>query len=122
MAGRFPLYTDADIRGHVVKALGNAGWDLVRAIDQFAEGEDDPVHFDRAVALGRVLVTNDNGQRERASAWYRDGRRFPGLIWWPQDHYKGRTAGEFLRAFEELAGKDDPFGLYPIIFLIAKRG
>ena len=121
MAGRFPLYTDADVRGHVVKALRNAGWDLVRAIDEFPEGEDDPVHFDRAVSLGRVLVTNDNGQRERAREWYREGKRLPGLIWWPQAHYQGRTAGDFLRAFEELAQQDDPFSAYPVLFLIAKR-
>ena len=31
MAGRFPLYTDADIHGPVVKALVSADWDVVRA-------------------------------------------------------------------------------------------
>ena len=59
MAGRFPLYADEDIQGPVVKALSSAGWDVVRAIDQFPEGTSDPIHFAKAAELGRALVTND---------------------------------------------------------------
>jgi hypothetical protein len=35
VAGRFPLYTDADIHGPVVDALKDHGWDVVRAIDTY---------------------------------------------------------------------------------------
>ena len=35
MAGRFPLYADADVRGPFIKALKNAGWDVVRAYAAF---------------------------------------------------------------------------------------
>ena len=59
MAGRFPLYTDADVRGSFIKALKNAGWDVLRAIDALPEGAQDLPHFERAAELGRVLVTND---------------------------------------------------------------
>ena len=122
MAGRFPLYTDADIQGPVIKALKRAGWDLVRAIEAFPEKAKDPVHFECAVELGRVLVTNDEGHRQRARAWYEVGRAFPGVIWWPQVDYEGKTPGDFLRAFEALARQEDPFSPYPILYLIAKRG
>ena len=81
MAGRFPLYTDADIQGPVAKALQQAGWNVVRAIDALPEGSSDPAHFEHAVALGRVLVTNDEGLRQRARAWYTEGRTFPGVVW-----------------------------------------
>lgn len=37
MAGRFPLYTDADVNGPVVQALVDRGWDVVRAIDALAQ-------------------------------------------------------------------------------------
>jgi len=66
VAGRFPLYTDADVRGPLIKALTNAGWDIVRAIDELPEGAKDLPHFERAVAMGRVLVSNDIGQETRA--------------------------------------------------------
>jgi len=121
VAGRFPLYTDADVQGPVIHALKSAGWDVVRAIEAFPERTVDPVHFERAVELGRVLVTNDEGQRQRARAWYQDGRAFPGVIWWPQVDYVGKTPGDFLKAFEALAEQENPFSPYPILYLIAKR-
>jgi hypothetical protein len=120
VAGRFPIYTDADIQGPVIRALRRAGWDVLRAIEEFPERTTDTAHFERAVELGRVLVTNDNGQRQRARAWYQEGRAFRGVIWWPQVDYKGRTPGDFLNAFEDLAATEDPFSRYPILYLIAK--
>lgn len=57
MAGRFPLYTDADIHGPVVEALIDAGWDVLRAIDALPEGTLDGPHFERAAREGRVTVT-----------------------------------------------------------------
>jgi len=48
VAGRFPLYSDADVRGPVIKALKNAGWDIVRVIDVLPEGANDLPHFERA--------------------------------------------------------------------------
>ena len=44
MAGRSPLYADADIRGQVIEGLIRSGWDLVRAVDIFPQKTKDPVH------------------------------------------------------------------------------
>jgi hypothetical protein len=117
VAGRFPLYTDADVQGPVVKALRRAGWDLVRAIDEFREKTPDLRHFQRAVALGRVLVTNDDDQRQIARGWHREGRPFPGLVWWPQKQYQKIRPGDVVRLFAELATKERPFFPYPIVHL-----
>jgi hypothetical protein len=122
VAGRFPLYTDADIRGPVVDALIARGWDVVRAIDTFPEGTDDVVQFEYAVRAGRVLVGNDSHMKAKAEQWLEEGRPFLGLVWWPQGHYRKITAGEFVESFEELAAKDDPFpGVYRIAFIHPKR-
>lgn len=115
MAGRFPLYTDADVHGPLIKALQRAGWDVLRAVDAFPEGTLDLTHFERAVALGRVLVTNDEDQEVAADRWHREGRRFPGLIAWRQKVYSQMTYGEILEQFEELARQDQPFAGYPIV-------
>ena len=40
MAGRFPLYTDADVYGPLVEMLVRRGWDVVRAVDAFPEGTE----------------------------------------------------------------------------------
>ena len=117
MAGRFPLYTDADVHGHLVDALRATNWDVFRAIEAFPEGTPDDLHFERAAELDRVLVTNDQPLRAIAYAWLRDGRDFRGMITWRQRDYEKRSIGNILRDFEQLAQKDDPFGNYPIIHL-----
>lgn len=121
MAGRFPLYTDADVRGPLIKALKNAGWDILRAIDAFPERTLDLPHFERAAALGRVLVANDEDHEVRADQWYRTGRPFPGLITWRQKVYDQMTYGEIFECFEELARQDAPFAGYPILRIKPKR-
>jgi hypothetical protein len=104
--GRFPLYTDADIHGPVVEALIDAGWDVLRAIDALREGAPDAAHFERASREGRVYVANDRRIEPMAHAWLEEGRTFRGLICWPRAHYARMSAGDFLEAFEELAGQE----------------
>lgn len=121
MAGRFALYTDADVHGPLIKALRDAGWDSLRAIDAFPERTPDLTHFEHAVALGRVLVTNDEDQEDIAARWYAEGRLFPGVIAWRQRVYDRMTYGEFVEYFEGLAQQDDPFAAYPIIHVKPER-
>jgi hypothetical protein len=118
---RFPLYTDADIHGPVVEALKQADWDVLRAIDALPEGTKDPIHFERAAQENRVLLTNDRRMEPIAHAWLAEGRAFRGLICWPRSHYALMSAGDFVEAFEELAGQDDPFQVYPIVHLRVRR-
>ena len=120
MAGRFPLYTDADIHGPVVDALRRADWDVLRAVDAHPEATTDPVHFEHAARDGRVLVSNDRRLEGYARRWLEQGKPFRGVICWPRAHYARMTAGDFLEAFEELARQDDPF-VYPIIHIKPKK-
>lgn len=116
MAGRFRLYTDEDVYGPIVKGLVTAGWDVVRAVDVEPEGTLDPVHFNRAITEGRVLVSNDLDQLLDAQKRYDKAEPFPGFITWPQEISNRYPVRAFLEAFEELAAQDDPFS-YPIIHL-----
>lgn len=121
MAGRFRLYADANIHGPVIDGLIRHGWDLVRAVDAYPEGTDDDVHFERAAAEGRVLISNDVDMKNLAEKWFEERRRFAGLVWWPKEHHRSMRVGDFLIAFEELAAKDDPFQSYPIVHVTPKR-
>ena len=69
MAGRFPLYTDADVHGPLILALRPRGWDLIRAIDLYPPGTADAVHFDRAARENRVLISNDQDMEVIANRW-----------------------------------------------------
>lgn len=121
MSGRFPLYTDADVRGPLIRLLRSAGWDVVRAIDEYPERTQDLFHFRRAAELGRVLVTSDEHHEALAVEWCQAGRAFPGLIIWRQALNEQMGYGELLRAFEQIAREDDPFSTYPIIRIWPRR-
>jgi hypothetical protein len=117
LAARFPLYTDADIRGDVVQALLQRDWDLVRAVDLYPEGMDDEVHFERAARDNRVLVAYDVDQQRIALDWLRRGRPFRGLITWTQARHRDLSAGDIADIFEDCAALADPFAGYPILYL-----
>ncbi len=73
MAGKFPLYTDADIRGSLVKGLRKHGRDVVRSVEAFPEGTDDDVHFEKAAELrlthrGSVFLTTLRFVRARRAS------------------------------------------------------
>ena len=118
MAGRIPLYADADIRGQVIEGLIRRGWDLVRAVDIFPQKTKDLVHFEEAARRRRVLVAYDVHQLRIALQWLRQGRPFTGFLTWPQLRQKGWSDGTIVAAFEDLAREDDPFPTgYPIRYL-----
>jgi hypothetical protein len=121
VAGRFPLYSDTDVDGRVVKALRGAGWDVLRGIEAYPERTSDRVHFARAAQEGRVLVSNDVDMKAIAELWFLETRRFPGLVWWHRRHYETMSPGDFVAAFEELAARDEPFAEYPIVHIKPKR-
>ena len=120
MAGRFPLYSDADIRGPLVRALMQAGWDVTRAIDRFAEATLDDVHFEHAAKTGRVLLSHDKGVWKMAARWVREQRAFPGLVVCAQEQYDRMTLGEIVAWFERRAQEDQPFA-YPIRYVSASE-
>jgi hypothetical protein len=82
----------------------------------FPEGTDDEVHFQKAADLRRVYVTNDRPSKQITSRWLKEGRRFTGVITWPQIHYQRMSDGDFLKRFEDLASQDEPFDpAFPVI-------
>lgn len=125
MAGRFPLYTDGDVRGRFVHALRGAGWDIMRAVDVYPQTAGkrtcDPIHFARAALEHRVLVSNDTDMIVLTEQAIARGERFAGLVWWPHHLYARVTTGELLARFEALAAEDAPFAVYPIRILSARR-
>lgn len=115
MAGRFPLYTDENVKGQLVKALKERDWDLVRAVDVLPEGTDDEDQFEYAARENRVFVTSDRPFLEIAHRWLQEVRLFR-MVTWPQDHHKKMTISDFVHEFETLAEKEDPF-VYPVVHI-----
>ncbi len=89
---------------------------MERAIDAFPEKTTDDVLFEYAARTGRVFVTNDERIEATGQEWLRKGRPFKGLIIWKLTHHRRMSEGGFIRAFEALAEKKNPF-LYPIVHI-----
>jgi len=108
VSGRFPLITDENITGPLVQGLRARGWDVVRTIEVFGQQSVDEPILIWAVEHGRALVTTDTDCLAIAHRWLREMRSFQ-MIFWPQQPYQHFRVGSFLKAFEDLALKQDPF-------------
>ncbi len=117
MSGRFPLFTDENISGHLIKALVSHGWDVQRAVDVFGERTDDERLFAHAAERGRAFVTCDRPAEALAIRWLQEGRVFRGMIRCPSE---GMAVGELVAAFEDLTETENPFGSYPIVYIRSK--
>lgn len=111
----FPLFTDANVDGRLVRALLQRGWQVNRSVDTFAEDEDDDVIFEHAAKENLVFVTNDEDFLASGKSWLEKNRSFR-MIYWEKRLQDRVSIGSLLEKFEKLADEEDPF-LYPIRFL-----
>lgn len=112
----FPVLTDNHVQQPVVDGLVKNGWDVLRSIDVLPAGTNDEVLLEHAAEAGRVFVSNDEDLLAIGHRWLKDGRLFPGIVYWHIDDYKAMTTGDILRALEALAAKKVPFAS-PIQFV-----
>lgn len=109
MASRFPLFSDENIPGAIIKGLIRRGWDVQRAVDVFPQGTDDTTLFEYAEKAGRVFVSSDEPARVIGVRYLQEGRPFRGMICWIQEHQRRMTVGDFLQCFEAFAEEEKPF-------------
>lgn len=121
MAGRFSILTDENTARGIADALASHGWDVVRGIRAVEQGTEDEILLNKAVELGRVLLTRDVDLEVLAHRWMREWRPFPGIIFWRQEARQQKsTLGEVVQAVEELAAEESPFA-YPIVYLKPRK-
>ena len=115
-----PLFTDNHVRGPLIKALRQRGWDLARAVDLFGQENDDAELFAHAAQAGRVFLTCDEGIQAIAHDWLRRGRTDFRMIYCRMEHHQKMTIGQLLEAIDEVLRKPDAFA-YPIEYLKPSR-
>jgi hypothetical protein len=116
VAGRFPLFTDIDVDGPLIKGLIRRGWDVVRAVDVLPGDAIDDVLFGYSVKENRIIVTNDKLIHRIATRWMREGRPFHGMVYWRKVQQKRMSRGQMIEAFEAFARETGPFN-YPIRYI-----
>ena len=83
MPGRFPLFTDENIDGPIIRGLRQRGWDVQHATKELGEETKDAPLFQLAASLDRVFVSTDRHMLQLAKKWLEVNRPFR-MIWWEQ--------------------------------------
>lgn len=73
------LYVDECVDARIIAGLRRRGVDLVTAGEQGLLSASDPQQIERAIALGRTLVTADQDFLVIVSDMHARGAPFPGL-------------------------------------------
>jgi hypothetical protein len=73
-------YFDQHVSRHVAHGVLRRGIDVLSTQEEGAERAPDEQVFAQAVALGRVMVTEDSDYVAIANRWLAEGRHFPGLV------------------------------------------
>lgn len=74
------LYADECVDARIVAGLRRRGVDIMTAADEGLLGANDETHLDRASAVGRVVVSNDQDFLRLAHQLAEGGAGHPGLL------------------------------------------
>jgi NAD(P)-dependent dehydrogenase (short-subunit alcohol dehydrogenase family) len=74
--GRFPLFTDENVDGPIIRGLRQRGWDVQHATKELGEKTKDAPIFHLAASLDRVFVSTDKDMLKLAKSWLAAGRPF----------------------------------------------
>jgi hypothetical protein len=75
------LYMDHHVHRAITEGLRRRGIDVVTAWEDGTEEQEDEYLLERAVELGRILVTQDQDFLGIAMNWQKSNRNFPGMVY-----------------------------------------
>ena len=94
------FYLDQHVPVAIARGLRLRGVDIVTAYEDGNAALDDEPLLQRASALGRILVTQDDDFLAIASAWQAAGREFAGIVY---AHQLRIGIGRFIADLELIA-------------------
>ena len=105
---RVRFYIDENLSPEIVTQLRLYGIDVIRG----PLGADDPVHLERATAMGRVVCTSDDDFIKLAAR----GMEHAGIIWGEQaDHSIGDWV-KYLRMVNEVQSAEEMINTINYVF------
>lgn len=99
-----PPYMDVHVPQAITDQLRRRGIDVLTAIEDSAGRLPDDQLLGRALAMGRLVFTQDIRFMALAEQWQRGGRDFAGLVFGHQMH---GTIGQFVQDLELVATASD---------------
>jgi hypothetical protein len=79
------FYVDEHVHGAIIHGLRRRGVDVLTVQDDGYGNKDDPILLDRALAIGRVMVTQDTDFLREGRRRQMAGEPFAGVAYGPQD-------------------------------------
>lgn len=95
------LYADECVDARVVLGLRAGGLDIVTAKELGLLGASDVVHLNKALKLGRIVVSADQDFLSLAHHKLQNGEQFPGLFFLTPEIKVGRAVRELFRLAEQ---------------------
>jgi hypothetical protein len=99
-------YMDEHVKAAITSGLRRRGVDVLRVQDDGYKNTPDPVILDHALAIGRVMVTQDADFLAEAHRRQAAGEPFAGVVYYEQDY--GPPIGQVIADLELMAGVYDP--------------
>lgn len=104
------LYFDEHVHGALAKALAERKVDVLTVQRDRHDAEEDFVVFERAIQLGRVLVSSDSDMLSLATDYLREGRPFTGLL-----YLRRASIQRHLESLEYIGSENEPRELFDTI-------
>ena len=101
------FYMDHHVHRSITEGLRRRGIDVITAFEDGREEEDDEALLERAVALDRILVSQDDDLLRIATHWQRSSREFPGVVYAIQQHIDIGGTIEYLELIAHLKTADE---------------
>ena len=96
------FYMDHHVHQSITDGLRRRGIEVITAFEDGHEREVDEALLERATALGRILVSQDDDILKIASHWQRSSREFAGVAYAIQQHIDIGGTIEYLELIAHL--------------------
>lgn len=101
------FYMDHHVHQSITDGLRRRGVDVLTAFEDGREEEDDEVLLERATALDRILVSQDDDLLKIAARWQQSSREFSGVAYAIQQHIDIGGTIEYLELITHLKTADE---------------
>ena len=100
-------YMDHHVHRSITEELRRRGIDVLTAFEDGRAEEDDEALLERATALDRILVSQDDDLLRIATRWHRSSREFTGVVYAIQKHIDIGGTIEYLELIAHLKTADE---------------
>jgi hypothetical protein len=109
------LYFDHHMQGAIVTALRRRGVDVLTTAEDGTARLADPLLLDRATAMGRVVVSQDDDLLAEAKRRQIEGIPFAGVVY---GYHLRLSIGDWIRGLELIALAMDPIDLQDQVYYL----